>query len=150
MLSLTGMLNHIRAVELAVMYLTRDPNIVVNKSPAKVGDYDLAVSLRNLSNFNPLFMVEIRSVRSIAEYRHSISFTNQERAFLKISKCPVVLFVFDMSNDQGYFRWLKEPVPGQPELILRSLTDIQLSRITNSLIARIKNQSLNFLNMPQN
>jgi hypothetical protein len=147
MISLSKIVNETRAIELAVLHLTRDPDFVVKKNVLNSEMVDLVVSLKKGINLTPLFMVNVKAVKNISDYKKYITFNNREKGFIRASEFPVVLFVFDMSDDKGYYAMLNSPSPNdESTLVIQALTNIRLMKITRIEIAKIKDKAIRYSN----
>jgi hypothetical protein len=124
-----------RAESLALVYLTRRDDLLVTRHPGFAG-FDLLVSIQEQGDSNNrLFGVEVKGVsseqalhRNNANWRRQISIMQQSG----YGDIPVCLFVFVMESDQGYWKWVQEPVAdtGRRDLIFSA--DTTLRRLDNT------------------
>ena len=105
-----------RAIALATMYLTRRQDLEILPVVARGHDSsdDIRVELRSQSNAFPVhFLVKVKGVlRSGPRPGRSngvfpVRYTRQE---LEYQGIPVCVFLFTVDDEQGYYRWLYEPV----------------------------------------
>lgn len=107
-----------RAESLAIMYLTRRQDLIVarHESDSDAG-LDLLVTIgRDGGSSGRIFGVTVKAaVSSHNPHRNGghteIESTNGASSYHQDIPFPVLLFFFTMKDDQGYFRWIKEPVP---------------------------------------
>ncbi len=104
-----------RAENLAVVHLTRRPDLIVSRPDREYGlDLLVTVAPRDKPS-GRLFGVQVKGVMSEQNLRRTadgIMSTDNGNAAGLISEAPfpVCQFVFTMSDDQGYYRWINEPV----------------------------------------
>jgi hypothetical protein len=100
-----------RAAQLAIVHLTRHSDVHVTQEPQDYG-VDLLVSLlEDGRNVGRLLAVQVKAVSSkdrISSKSTDQEFWRQEAAFHTF-RLPLCLFVFNMENDQGYYRWVRQP-----------------------------------------
>jgi len=112
-----------RVRALAVVYLTRRDDLIITEEEAAFG-VDLWVTL-NLEDKegHRKFGVELRGGRTAATAAHANKVlypTMQKMLRYGPFPFPVVLFLFTMDNNQGWYTWAAEPVvssEGQFELV---------------------------------
>ncbi|MEA5552862.1 DUF4365 domain-containing protein [Anabaena cylindrica UHCC 0172] len=107
----------LRSKALAVVYLTRRDDLMVD-TDKKEHDLDILVSISlNSKDINRIFGVEVKAIKSSSKVIQNNEVFNIEEAdinFLqsRFIKCkfPVCLFFFTLDNDNGYYKWILEPV----------------------------------------
>ncbi|MDB5293378.1 MAG: hypothetical protein JWL69_4619 [Phycisphaerales bacterium] len=129
-----------RAESLAVMYLTRRDDLVVSHQTADYG-IDLLVTLCEAGKATgKLFGVQVKGATTARRTeRHgeqiSIGTSDDPARWLKSIPFPVCLLFFTMDDDQGYFKWLKEPVLlPDGSASLRIIQETHLRRLSNEAI----------------
>src|SRR5688500_17840486 len=99
-----------RAIQLAIVYLTRrDDLLIYNMSNMPDNSFDLLVRIKgNSQPKNRVFGVEVKGKRllqatkSSEEFAFDIQYTKKEL----LVYIPVCVFLFNMTNDEGFYRWL--------------------------------------------
>lgn len=104
-----------RAERLAIIHLSRRDDLNVTQSQEEYG-IDLLVSLTKAGKTTGrLFGVMVKATRSLP-VKGAGSEGEQIKLQISASKVledlpfPLALFVFNMEDDKGYFRWLLSPV----------------------------------------
>jgi hypothetical protein len=137
-----------RAEQLAVVHLTRRDDLVVVPAHADYG-IDLLVHIAKAgTRTGRIFGVQI-AARNAVKFVHNGASEGQKVSIsLPFSPAfsdlpfPLCLFVFSMENDEGYYRWILEPMieaDARPRLVLneqnffRKLTKIALDNIVQSV-----------------
>ncbi len=112
-----------RAEALATMYLTRRQDLDVLPLPARARGDDLWVRLRDADHPNAHFLVEVKGIllshprsRQPVREQFPVRYTRRD---LGDRDVPVCLFLFTVDDEQGYYRWLYEPVITQGHARLR-------------------------------
>jgi hypothetical protein len=126
-----------RAQSLALMYLTRRPDLIIQKST--IGQVlDLLVAIPRGGGYSGRFLgIQTRGAVSARKTgKNAISLpADVARKELSLSQdvpFPVCLFFFTMEDDVGYYKWIKEPslgTTGTPKLMLNKGTE--LKKLTN-------------------
>jgi hypothetical protein len=116
-------LNGMRAEVLAKVYLTpahRVEVIPVSRYSPGLG-YDLLVRVtRKETSERPEFGVAARDTRQPLGTNRLIAVLRRAAGGIEESDLPLCLFVFNVQTEDGYFRWLLEPVvepDGQARLV---------------------------------
>jgi Domain of unknown function (DUF4365) len=104
-----------RAEDLAFLHLTRRGDFVVNRLVSPDAGVDFLVTVtRDGVPTGRVFGVQVKaregSVQSAGELNRLMK-RPQVRSVADVP-FPLCMFVFTMSDDRGYFGWLKEPVVG--------------------------------------
>lgn len=138
-----------RAEQLAAIYLTRRDDITITEQPNPDTGVDLLVSLTSGGKqTGRVFGVEVKALRSMSQVRRTSPDADEYRLGLKIVSppkempFPLCLFVFVMETDDGFYRWLKQPVSGpnvQPNLFLNSENVFRIldSAAVNDIIGEV-------------
>ncbi len=111
-----------RAEHLAVVYLTRRQDLVIERMTADYGLDMLVTILRDKLPTGRVFGVQVKgrekAFKDIQEV--SLSFTQKETDYFQDIPFTVCVFLFTMEDDKGYYRWIKYPV-GESNQVLRSI-----------------------------
>jgi len=101
-----------RAERLAIVYLTRRQDLMIERMTADYGLDFLVTILRDKMSTGRIFGVQVKGRdkafqdRQQAEKLHS---NEKTRLYLQDVPFPVCLFLFTMEDDKGYYQWLKFP-----------------------------------------
>lgn len=106
-----------RSKALAIVSLTRRDDLIIYRD-TKDYDLDVLVSItKNGKDVNRLFGVEIKAVKSTPKIIQNDDIFNIEGADINVlqsrfQKCnfPICLFFFTLDNDNGYYKWILEPI----------------------------------------
>lgn len=111
-----------RAEHLAVVYLTRRQDLVIERMTADYGFDILVTILRDKLPTGRVFGVQVKgrdkAFKDIQEL--SLSFTGKGTNYFPELPFPVCVFLFTMEDDRGYYRWIRYPV-GESNQVLRSI-----------------------------
>lgn len=151
----------LRSKALAVVYLTRRDDLIVD-TEKKEHDLDILVSIRqNGKNINRIFGVEVKAIKSSPNIIQNDHIFNIEGANINVLqsrfiKCnfPICLFFFTLDNDNGYYKWISEPIldnensnklksNGSPEF--RKLTNEAINDIVSLVNQWYENQPTNYV-----
>lgn len=105
-----------RAEGLAVIYLTEDARVEVNRSRDVLSGLDIVATLRENGRLGArLFGVEVKAARAHEAGRDNPKpktwAVSAERAsFFRDIPFPVCLFSFTVDDDQGQWGWIQQPV----------------------------------------
>ncbi|MBD2443160.1 DUF4365 domain-containing protein [Dolichospermum sp. FACHB-1091] len=107
----------LRSKALAIVSLTERDDLIVYRD-TKDYDLDVLVSIsKNGEDINRLFGVEIKAVKSTPKIIQNDAVFNIEGADVdvlqsRLKKCnfPICLFFFTLDNDNGYYKWISEPI----------------------------------------
>ena len=107
----------LRSKALAIVSLTERDDLIVYRD-TKDYDLDVLVSIsKNGEDINRLFGVEIKAVKSTPKIIQNDAVFNIEGADVDVlqsrfKKCnfPICLFFFTLDNDNGYYKWISEPI----------------------------------------
>lgn len=116
-----------RAIHLAIMYLTRRDDLVVTQPDVDYGlDILVEISQENKAT-GRMFGVQIKAGQYLKITPDGSSGNREVKIAIELPSAledlpfPLCLFVFQMDNDAGFYRWLNEPVideEGLPRLVL--------------------------------
>lgn len=112
-----------RAEHLAVVYLTRRQDLVIERMTADYGLDMLVTILRDKLPTGRVFGVQVKGQDKAFKddiQEVSLSFTRKETSYFQELPFPVCVFLFTMEDDKGYYRWIKYPV-GESNQVLRSI-----------------------------
>lgn len=129
-----------RAQQLAIVYLTRRDDVLVTKNPAQFGPSLLVSLLDNGQDVGRYLGVEVGGTVSERELKRAEQ-TVEVRPNLmdfptsRDTPFPVCLFFFTMRDDEGYWKWVREP-------ICDSQRGGALSLSQNTALVRLTNQEL--------
>ena len=98
-----------RAGQLAIVYLTRQPELAIKQMSADYGLDLLVAILRDGLPTGRVFGVQIKGRDSIEGdmQGHALPSTQQAVETLQEIPFPVCAFLFNMEDDQGYYRWVR-------------------------------------------
>ncbi|NER52786.1 MAG: DUF4365 domain-containing protein [Symploca sp. SIO1B1] len=122
-----------RAESLAMMYLTRRHDLVVSRQQEEQ-DLDFLVTLlKDGAQTGRLFGVQVKAIVSTPKSTQfddsiEIKLALEQNTLLPELPFPVCLFFFTLGNDQGYYKWILEPViQSQPnfQLLLNQKNDLK-------------------------
>jgi len=102
-----------RAEALATLFLTRrnDVEIIPSGRYGRDASYDLLVRIATAHTAtDTTFGVEVKGVRSIKRRGKNAFVVNYTRSELRDTGLPSCIFLFAVDDEQGYYRWLFEPV----------------------------------------
>lgn len=106
-----------RAEQLAILHLSRRDDLVITHSSESGYGFDILVSIsKDGKPTGRMFGVVIKAKKSLQSTLqkplaiNEMSFDLGKMALPKDIPFPLCLFIFEMENDQGYYRWIKEPV----------------------------------------
>ena len=132
-----------RAAQLAILMLTRIPDVSVDRDERGIG-LDLLVRIGGPGSGGRIFGAEAKGIRKIAD---AVGRENKVRAHYRDeleqlagdAPFPVALLIFDMSDDTGYFGWFMEPVvprgEGAPEV--RPVHELKVEELTNTKLREV-------------
>jgi hypothetical protein len=106
----------LRSEALAMVYLTRRDDLIVSQSQKNTTGLDFLVTITKDSMYSGrLFGVEVKakiSSDSLTQNREFFKLKNSHnhQTLLRDLPFPVCLFFFTLDNDQGYYRWILEPI----------------------------------------
>lgn len=106
-----------RSEALAVVYLTRRDDLIVSQQQKDTG-LDLLVTITQDGKYSGrMFGIEVKATASSSDLIQEQDFFkvknkkyNFNISFFKDLPFPMCLFFFTLDNDQGYYRWILEPV----------------------------------------
>jgi len=137
-----------RAESLALMYLTRYPDLRIEKSPRDYGLDFLVTVPKGRGYTGRIFGIQTKGAVSARQTSKSavalpVEFARKELAASHDMPFPVCLFFFTMENDQGYYKWVKEPdltASGAPKLIINKSTELKklTNRELDTIISKLK------------
>jgi hypothetical protein len=135
-----------RAEQLAFVYLSRRDDLVIAKQNDDYG-VDFLVSVLEDGNYTGrVFGVQVKAKLSLEPTQEDTSTNNfklnlGELLILEDIPFPLCLFVFAMEDDEGYYRWLKEPrfnSQGNSELVLNKVNEFK--KLSNAELDSIVSQ----------
>ncbi len=107
-----------RAEGLAVIYLTEDSRVEVNRSRDILSGLDIVATLRENGKLGArIFGVEVKAALT-HEAGHdnrrpnTCSIPSSRTSFFQDIPFPVCLFFFTVDDDQGHWGWIQQPVVG--------------------------------------
>jgi hypothetical protein len=118
---------------LAVVVLTRRDDLIVTRRPSAGGGVDILVTMpRRGADTGRIFGVEVEGVMSARDFHRLESqaeeyrFVGKEFAVPEDIPFPLLLLVFEMENDDGFYKWIKRPAYGHDHrsLLLTDSTNI--------------------------
>ncbi|MBK1986112.1 DUF4365 domain-containing protein [Sphaerospermopsis aphanizomenoides BCCUSP55] len=132
-----------RSKALAIVSLTERDDLIVYRD-TKDYDLDVLVSIsKNGEDINRLFGVEIKAVKSTPNIIQNDDVFNIEGADINVllsrfTKCnfPICLFFFTLDNDNGYYKWILEPV-------IDNENGNKLKRNVSPEFRKLNNESIN-------
>ncbi|NEP12602.1 MAG: DUF4365 domain-containing protein [Symploca sp. SIO2C1] len=132
-----------RAESLAMMYLTRRNDLVVSRQQEEQ-DLDFLVTLlKDGSYTGRIFGVQVTATVSTPKSNQSNDSVNikiplEQNKLLTELPFPVCLFFFSLGNNQGYYKWILEPViEAQQNLQLLFNGKSELKELTDEAIGKI-------------
>jgi hypothetical protein len=129
-----------RAEQLSIVYLTRRDDLIVERK--KISGLDLLVTLSSKRReTGRIFGVEARALQSPKQVRRA----DEDEYHINIKNLkvprdipfPLCLFVFVMETDEGYYRWLKEPLHSTRGSSLFLNEENTFRRLDNESLAEI-------------
>ncbi len=100
-----------RAEHLALIYLTRSQDVIVDRMKADYGLNMLITILQDKLPTGRIFGIKIKgrdkAFKDIQEI--SLSLSQQESNYLQDLPFPVCILFFTMDDDKGYYKWIKYP-----------------------------------------
>lgn len=102
-----------RAESLAVMYLTRRQDLVIERMKSADYGFDILVTiLRDNLPTGRVFGVQVKAQdTAIGNLQDiSLSIARQTTEYLHNVPFPLYLFLFTMEGDKGYYRWLNNVI----------------------------------------
>lgn len=102
-----------RAEALATLFLTRRDDLEVRPSGRYGRDagYDILVQIKKDHTVtDAAFGIEVKGVRSEKRRGKSAFLVNYARSEIRAATLPVCIFLFAVDDEQGFYRWLFEPV----------------------------------------
>ena len=107
-----------RAEGLAVIYLTEDSRVDINRSRDRLSGLDIVATLRENGKLGArIFGVEVTAARS-QEAGHDNptpavwSIPESRLSFFRDIPFPVCLFYITVDDDQGHWGWIQQPIIG--------------------------------------
>jgi hypothetical protein len=102
-----------RAEHLAIVHLTRSPNLVIErmKTDRDYGLDMLATISRDESPTGRIFGVQVKGQDKALKDGKTpqLILSSQERQYFQELPFPVCFFFFTMEDDKGYYKWIKSP-----------------------------------------
>lgn len=132
-----------RAESLAAVYLTRRPDLHVERYAVKESGIDFLVTiLKEGASTGRLFGVQTKGIykQGNRASSHNGSKATAHSIDYSISAdlpFPVCLFLFSMQDDAGYWRWLLEPRTDAEQRQLLMFSGTGVSPLTNEALAEI-------------
>lgn len=135
-----------RTKNLAIMYLTRRQDLTVTYQDSKHG-LDLIVAIGQNGDYTGrIFGVKLQAASTSNEATRGVSKTwwHKAQALFEDTPFPIIVTIFTMEDDQGYYGWLKEPQLDENGNVRLSLTpDYTLSKLVDSdldaIVAKVNN-----------
>ncbi|MBD2489753.1 DUF4365 domain-containing protein [Aulosira sp. FACHB-615] len=111
-----------RAEYLAVMYLTRSNDLVIERMKSADYGFDILVTiLRDNLPTGRVFGVEVKAqdtaIRNLKDF--SLSITQKTTEYLHNVPFPLFLFLFTMEDDKGYYKWLNHVIADSNQVSLQ-------------------------------
>lgn len=135
-----------RAYNLAVVYLTRNPNLIVTRNDGIKGT-DLHVGILQNGRFaGRVFGVEVKASVNEAPFTsrgyHKLPSHMVSIQDFRDTPFPVCLFFFTMMDDKAYFKWIVEPIVEDGKATLRLHEENMLEALDNAqldeLVSRVE------------
>lgn len=133
-----------RAVQLAVVHLTRRRDVSVTQEPRETRELrtmrtDLLVSLlEEGQDVGQFLAVEVKAAASDEDVLKASRKLSRQGRSVTYFPFPICLFVFSMETDQGYWRWVRQPeLNPEDKSHLFSVTDVKLSLLTKEALNQI-------------
>lgn len=127
-----------RAENLAFLQLTRSGDLIVNRvaSPDTGVDFLVTVARRGILT-GRMFGVQVKAREGSIEQASDLEAAVEPRSVTD-APFPFCVFVYTMSDDRGYYRWLKEPVLGpRRKPVLRSANPADWHELNDEAMKRI-------------
>jgi hypothetical protein len=136
-----------RAESLAIMYLTRQNDLIISRQQDDYG-LDFLVTIGKEGSYSGrLFGVTIKATVSasrIIQHDNTIKIPPNLKSFQFFTELPfpVCLFFFNLEDDRGYYKWILEPVveeQSHQKLIFnqsnkfKNLTDEEIDKIISAV-----------------
>ncbi len=125
-----------RATQLAIVYFSRRNDLLIKQAHEFDYGIDLLINITQHGQLTGrLFGVHIKASRrlqarrvSLDKNEYTIKVTAPES--LKDLPFPLCIVVFNMENDDGYYRWILEPIINQDNVNLRTVTSDIFKKLT--------------------
>lgn len=125
-----------RATQLAIVYFSRRNDLLIKQAHEFDYGIDLLIHITQHGQLTGrLFGVHIKASRHLQARRvrldkneYTIKVTAPET--LKDLPFPLCIVVFNMENDDGYYRWGLEPIVNQDNVNLRTVTRDIFKKLT--------------------
>jgi len=131
-----------RAERLAIVYLSRRDDLVITRQPGSDYGLDFLVGLVKDGEYTGrVFGVEVKAKKSHQQIQPVSRDADEIRLDVKNLSVhqdipfPLCLFVFTMDDDEGYYRWIKQPAcngAGEAQLLFND--DNTFKRLNNEAI----------------
>jgi hypothetical protein len=105
-----------RSEALAIMYLTRRDDLIISRQKEKDRGLDFLVTLLKDGGYSGrLFGVQVKATVSTPKLVQRDDIIEIKSALKPLQSLaelpfPVCLFFFTLENDQGYYKWILDPV----------------------------------------
>jgi len=105
-----------RSEALAIMYLTRRDDLIISRQKEEERGLDFLVTLLKDGGYSGrLFGVQVKATVSTPKLVQRDDIIEIKSALKPLQSLaelpfPVCLFFFTLENDQGYYKWILEPV----------------------------------------
>jgi hypothetical protein len=133
-----------RSEALAIMYLTRRDDLIVSRQKEKDRGLDFLVTLLKDGGYSGrLFGVQVKATVStpkLVQHDNLIEIKLNLDSLQSLAELPfpVCLFFFTLENDQGYYKWILEPViEGQSSSKLFFNKSNEFTKLTDKEIEEI-------------
>jgi hypothetical protein len=135
-----------RAIQLAIVYFSRRSDLLITQPHEFDYGVDLLVSVTQHGQITGrLFGVQIKASRhlqvkliNLANNEYMIKVATPE--VLKDLPFPLCMVVFNMENDDGYYRWVLEPIVEPNNANLRANTRDIFKKLTKEELDSIVEQ----------
>jgi hypothetical protein len=128
-----------RAVSLAIVFLTREQDLLVNRESSGVADLVINIQVENQIGVS--FYAISNLISPLDLLNDSLKLPHFQHDKYKNFLYPCCEFIFDEKNNQKYYQWICKPIVaqnGKRELVYQVTTNLQI--LDQSALIQIKNE----------
>ena len=121
-----------RANQMIKVFLTRFDNLLIRESFNSGLDFIVGVEYEN-EKIETLFGIEVKAGKNRNWFKKKI---NEKKEIYEQYNFPVLLIIFDMDTDKGYFSWIKKPLSSSmftKKIQFYQLTDIRMEGLIGTI-----------------
>jgi hypothetical protein len=95
-----------RAEQMAKVFLSKFDNLLISESFNSGLDFIVGVEYKDIK-VEKLFGIEVKAGKNRSWFTKKL---NENKDVYNEFNFPILIFLFDMDTDKGYFSWIKKPV----------------------------------------